>query len=532
MVRLGVWGFAVIYVSAGALSDRYHLDVDTVVVYFTVYLLLFLGLLISVFFRPVWSERRYFSLAIDISATTVCIYLTGEAASPFFILYVWIFVSYGTRYGKQHLKIASIMSILAYSAVFIVLGQWSEYFLEASFILLALGVLPIYQHTLMRQLQKARSEAESSNRMVGRFLSNMTDEMRGPLVDILGATKDISEQQLTAGQLDKIDSISSSASVLDSVIGDVLDFYKFESKQIHLEAAPFNIQTLIAEICSSVVKYALAKHKELVYSVASGVPQLVVGDEQRLRQVLTNILRSAINCCSGDELQIIVKIDSSNLEMLMFEIKGLTPDYPKEEEYGVDVAAVNDKSGAFVGVNHDLGNSFASKLVSLMGGEFGFGPREEEIIYWFSVPAKTDDFEVCSASKFSGLKGKRVFIFEPNDTSRREIVRCCRDQDMSVEAIHKIAELSDVFSGVEEREDVDLVLIADSPTGRDLERIADVCHEILGEALPLLILSYKRNCFDVSAYDSVVLIRKPFLQDQLAEAMQQAIASAEVSVGG
>lgn len=526
MVRLGVWGFAVIYVSAGALLDRYALDVNAVFIYFAGYLFVFVALLVSVFIRSEWSERRYFSLAVDISATTICIYLTGEAASPFFILYVWIFVSYGTRYGKRHLKIASIMSILTYSAVFLVLGQWREYLLEASFILLALAVLPIYQYSLMRQLQKARSEAERSNRMVGRFLSNMTNEMRGPLVDVLEITKDLSKQQLTARQLDKIDEINSSASILDSVIGDVLDFYKLESRQIHLETTPFNINALMAEVCSSVVKQVLATQKELVCSVAYGVPNIILGDEQRLRQVLTNVLRSAINCCLGDEVQIKVKMDSSNLEMLLFEIKGVAPHLTSkaDDSHGDLTTALHLESGRGVDVNLDLGNSFASKLVSLMGGEFRFGPREDGVIYRFSIPAETDDFEVGQVCKFSGLKDKKVFVFEPNNASRNEIVRCCTEQDMSVEAVNNVGELSNVISGLKKSEEIDLVVIADSPAGRDIERIADVCRDILGGNLPLLILSYKRNCIDTVAYDSVVMVRKPFIQGQLAEAMEKALA--------
>ncbi len=527
MVRLGVWGFAVIYVSAGALSKRYDLDVSTIFIYFAVSLLFFLALLVSVFIRPEWSERRYFSLVVDITATTACIYLTGNAASPFFILYVWIFISYGTRYGKRHLELASLLSILAYFTVFVLLEAWNEYPLEASFVLLALVALPIYQHALMQKLQTARSEAESSNRMVGRFLSNMTNEMRQPLVDILGATQDLSEQQLTTGQLDKLDDINSSASILDSVIGDVLDFYKLESKQIHLETIPFDIHTLIAEVCSSLVKQLLANQKELVCSIASGVPHIVVGDEQRLRQVLTNILRSAVNSCLGDEVQIEVKIDSSNFAMLLLEIKGSAPLlYSNVDSSSGDLMALSKQPGSSVDINPDLGNSFANKLVSLMGGEFGFGPREGGVIYWFSFPAKTDDYEAVYVSKLSSLKNKKVFVLEPNAVSRDEIVRCCLGQDMAVEAVDKVGELSDLITGLQKREDIDLVIIADSPAGRDIGRIADVCLDALG-SVPLLVLSYKRNCIDVAAYDSVLLIRKPFLQSQLAEAMEKALSAAD-----
>jgi hypothetical protein len=159
-----------------------------------------------------------------------------------------------------------------------------------------------------------------------------------------------------------------------------------------------------------------------------------------------------------------------------------------------------------------------------MGGEFGFGPREDGVIYRFRVPAKTDDFEVAQICKLSGLKDKKVFVFEPNNASRNEIVKCCTEQDMSVEAVNNISELNDVISGLKNSWEIDLVVIADSPAGRDIERIADVCQDVLGGGLPLLVLSYRRNCIDTAAYDSVVMLRKPFIHSQLAEAMEKALA--------
>jgi two-component system sensor histidine kinase RpfC len=524
MVRLGIWGFAVVYVSAGALSERYHVDLGDFFFLFAVYLLSFIAILISVAIRPEWDERRYVSLAIDISATTFCIYLTGEGVSPFFLLFIWIFVSYGNRYGRQLLNIASILSVIAYSAVLTIMGQWGKYFFEASFILLALVFLPIYQHSLMRQLQNARSEAERSNRTVGRFLSNMTNEMRGPLVDILATTKELSSPELNAGQLDKVDDINSSASILDSVIGDVLDFYKLESKQLHLQSVPFNMHTLIAEVCLSVANPALVKKKELVCSIASGVPVIIVGDEQRLKQALTNIMRSAINCCLGDELEVSVRIDNSDLEMLLFEIRGKAPLTQNESLDFDDETIVRELSPEVdAQVDPDLGNSFANKLISLMGGCFWFGPREDGIIYRFSFPAKTDDFDIDQIYKLSSLQGKRAFILEPNRVSRDEIVRCCVEQDMRFETVNRVGELSDSVSELEGREDVDLVIIADSPEGRDIARIADVCLDVLGKDLPLVVLFYRRNCLDLSEYNSAFLLRKPFLRTQLAATMARAL---------
>jgi two-component system sensor histidine kinase RpfC len=513
MVRLGAWGFAVIYVSAGALSERYDVDIGSFSILFAIYFLCFLAIIVSVVIRPEWDERRYVSLSIDVSATTVCVYLSGEGASPFFIFYIWIFISYGSRYGRQHLKVASMLSIFAYSGVITLMGHWGKYFFEVSFVLLSLAFLPIYQHLILRKLEKASSETKRSSRMVGRFLSNMTNEMRGPLVDILGTTKELSGQELKTRQLDLVNDINSSASVLDSVIGDVLDYYKLESKQLHLNNAPFDIHLLISNVCSSLAKTAWGKQKELVCSVSSGVPKIILGDEQRLKQVLTNVLRSAINCCLGEEIQVSVLMDNTDLDMLLFEIKGIAPPIPDEVITYDDVPLSENESP-------DLGNSFASKIISLVGGEFGSGPREDKVIYWFSIPAKINGFEVAASIKKPGLQGKRVFVFEPNKISRDEIVTCCVEQGMYVETVDKVSDLSDKISWMREREDVDLVIIADSVPGRDMSRIADICMDVLGGDLPLLALSHRRDCLDQGDYFSARIIGKPFLHEQLSNAME------------
>ncbi|MCW9021678.1 MAG: hybrid sensor histidine kinase/response regulator, partial [Sedimenticola sp.] len=100
MVRLAIWLFAVLYIGLGAASDYYAVDLKNYSLLFGSFLILFVSLLASVIQRPVWEARRYFSLILDVSATSFCIYLTKEVVSPFYLLYIWIFISYGTRYGK------------------------------------------------------------------------------------------------------------------------------------------------------------------------------------------------------------------------------------------------------------------------------------------------------------------------------------------------------------------------------------------------------------------------------------------------
>ncbi len=517
LVRLGVWVFAVVYVATGLLSERYDVNVTDFIVLFAVYLLFFFSLLVSVLIRPVWEARRYFSLAVDISATSICLYLTGEVVSPFYVLYIWIFISYGTRYGRQHLMAASALSIFAYSVVLTVLGQWQEYLFEASFVLLALVALPIYQYSLVSQLLSARLEAERSNRQMGRFLSNMTNDMRSPLADIMTTSNELSDSKLSMKQLDKVEEISASATLLDAVIGDVLDFSKMEARQLRIEPAPFNLSTLMLDTCLSTNRRALQNKIELACLISKDVPRVIVGDEARLRQVLTNIIKNAIDNFFCAEIKVSVRIDDLDHDLLLFEVKGEAPFLSGKTVY-VD-------EDFKISTSPELGVDLARRQMLLMGGELESGPEECDSVFRLRLPILANDFEVDPIFRLSCLYGKKAFVFEPSKSSRETIINCCEEAGMIVSSVDEISALGNAVSESRERHDIDIILVADSPGGRNIERITDICLDVLGQDLPLVILACRHNCLELDRYKSAVLIRKPFIADHLLDAMEMVLVS-------
>jgi len=521
MVRLGIWVFAIIYMFAGAMSDHYPLHMESFATLFALYLLFFFGIMISVFMRPVWVARRYFSLLVDISATTVCIYLTGDATSPFFLLYIWIFVSYGTRYGRRQLMTASVLSIVAYSLVLTLLGQWDQNLFEAIFVLLVLGLLPYYQYSLMKKLQRARVQAEASNHLMGRFLSNMTNEMRAPLGDIITTSNELAESGLSMRQLDKMEEVISSASLLDAVIGDVLDFSKMEAGQLQTQSVPFNLQDLLLEVCSATSQCALRSKIELICSIANDVPKVIVGDEQRLRQVLVNLVRNAIGNSKDGELKVGVKVDESDPDCLLFEIEGLDQLPPEvESKIGGGELIPNDPEDMGQELRPDLGVSLARKLALIMGGDFGSVEGEDGLVFWLRLPFVVNEYEVDQVNRYSYLHGRKVFLFETNSSNRLAICKSCEAAGMTVESVDQVAALGDAISKSRERHDIDVILISDPPGGKDVARIADICLGALGQNLPLVVLAHRRNCLDMNKYPSATLIRKPVILDHLVDAMQ------------
>ncbi|MCP3669079.1 MAG: hypothetical protein GY814_01305 [Gammaproteobacteria bacterium] len=524
IVRLGIWAFAIVYVSAGLWSERYPVDITHFVVLFVVYLLLFFGILISIFIRPVWDDRRYFSLVVDISATTLCLYLTGEAASPFFLLYIWIFVSYGTRYGRRLLMVASMLSVVAYSIVLTFLDQWDRYFFEALFVLFVLGLLPTYQYSLINKLRLARVQAEESSRLMGRFLSNITNDMRAPLGDIITISNDLAGSGLNMRQADRVEEVISSALLLDAAIGDVLDFSKIEAQQLQIQSVPFDLKDLLLEVCSAISQSAVIKKIELICSVSNEVPEVIVGDEQRLRQILVNVIKYALGSFSEGELRVGVMVDADATDVLVFVMDrqallplGEASEVSNNRFFSDDLEIGAKESGP------DLGLSLARKLAMIMGGEFRVVRSKDSSLFQLKLPVVANEFVTERVSRTSFLQGKKVFLFETSDYSREIITKFCEDAGMIVESVGRVAALGDAVLESKGRGDIDLILISDPPEGKDVARIASICLSALGQDLPLVILAYRSNGLDLDTYSSATLIRKPLMLNCVVDSIYGAL---------
>ena len=140
----------------------------------------------------------------------------------------------------------------------------------------------------------ATEAAERANRAKSEFLANMSHEIRTPMNGVIGFSELLLATPLTRVQRDYLRMISDSGERLLSVINGILDFSKIEAGGLDLEERPFSVRELVAEAARSVGVAADAKGLELSYRVAPGVPDHVVGDDGRLRQVLVNLLTNAI----------------------------------------------------------------------------------------------------------------------------------------------------------------------------------------------------------------------------------------------
>ncbi|MCW8944418.1 MAG: ATP-binding protein [Sedimenticola sp.] len=516
MVRLAIWLFAVLYIGLGAASDYYLVDLNDYSLLFGGFLILFLSLLASVIHRPVWEARRYFSLVLDVSATSFCIYLTKDVVSPFYLLYIWIFISYGTRYGKAHLKWASLLSIFAYTVVLTALGQWDKYTFEVIFFLLLLILLPLYQYVLLRKLHDARQEAEQSDQAKSVFLSSMTHELRTPLSGIMGMSQLLKNTELTAEQKEFVASIISSGNILDSLISEVLDLSKMDAGGLELKPRLFDIRILFHDVCQTLSHEALDKGLELICDVDDQLPALVFYDELRLRQILSNLLSNAVKFTSSGEVELSAKVVSSEAENELYiavRDTGIGIDSSVQEKlferfWQADTSPTSSHGGI------GLGTTISRRLAQLMGGEIGVKSEVGKgSTFWVRLPS-TGQLLSQEQQKSGQFDGYTTLIYETNNSALHLIKRSCASIGVHCNVVSKLSELSEVVNQVELQGGVDFAIVADSPTGQDIVRIGRLIRQHLRSDLPIIYLGYQERKLD-DDHPGSHFIKKPLLSVDL-----------------
>ncbi|MDD2755700.1 MAG: response regulator, partial [Methanothrix sp.] len=308
-------------------------------------------------------------------------------------------------------------------------------------------------------LKSAKNRAESATKAKSKFLANMSHEIRTPMNAVIGMSDLLLQMDPKIEQRDYLETIRGSGNALLAIINDILDYSKIDGDKLELDIQPFDLTKCIEVSIDLVAARAAEKGLELTYFQEEDVPTMLIGDEIRLRQILTNLLGNAVKFTEKGE--VILSISSSPLQgdkvMLHFFIKDTGIGISQENlgKLFLSFSQVDSSTTRYYG-GTGLGLAISRRLVEMMGGEiFVESTVGKGSTFHFSVLCAVSIEDKAKSPADQILAGKSVLIVEGSKSVLNMITNAAVAWKMNALAISGGKDVAVIL----EKEKYDFVII-------------------------------------------------------------------------